>query len=84
MFVCPTFIAVIEETVLSPWCVLSSFVINQLSIDVWIFSGLSILFHFYVSLFFFGPVLCSSKLGKVYVKAVCCHPAYLISVQSTS
>ena len=84
LFVCPTFIAVIEETVLSPWCVLSSFVINQLSIDVWIFSGLSILFHFYVSLFFFGPVLCSSKLGKVYVKAVYCHPAYLISVQSTS
>ena len=25
-----------------------------------------------------------SKLGKGYVKAVCCHPAYLTSVQSTS
>ena len=25
-----------------------------------------------------------SKLGKEYVKTVCCHPAYLISVQSTS
>jgi len=25
-----------------------------------------------------------SKLGKEYVKAVCCNPAYLISVQSTS
>ena len=25
-----------------------------------------------------------SKLGKEYVKAVCCHPAYLISMQSTS
>ena len=25
-----------------------------------------------------------SKLGKEYVKAVYCHPAYLISVQSTS
>ena len=25
-----------------------------------------------------------SKLGKVYVKAVCCHPAYLTSMQSTS
>ena len=25
-----------------------------------------------------------SELGKEYVKAVCCHPAYLISVQSTS
>ena len=24
-----------------------------------------------------------SKLGKEYVKAVCCHPAYLTSVQST-
>ena len=24
------------------------------------------------------------KLGKEYVKAVCCHPAYLTSVQSTS
>ena len=33
---------------------------------------------------FFGSVLCSSKLGKVYVKAVCCHPAYLTSMQSTS
>ena len=26
----------------------------------------------------------SSKLGQEYVKAVCCHPAYLTSVQSTS
>ena len=26
----------------------------------------------------------SSKLGKEYVKAVCCHPAYLTSMQSTS
>ena len=25
-----------------------------------------------------------SKLGKEYVKAVYCHPAYLTSVQSTS
>ena len=25
-----------------------------------------------------------SKLGKEYVKAVCCHPAYLTHVQSTS
>ena len=25
-----------------------------------------------------------SKLGKEYVKAVCCQPAYLTSVQSTS
>ena len=25
-----------------------------------------------------------SKLGKVYVKAVCCHPAYLTYMQSTS
>ena len=25
-----------------------------------------------------------SKLGKEYVKAVCCHPAYLTYVQSTS
>ena len=25
-----------------------------------------------------------SKLGKEYVKAVYCHPAYLISMQSTS
>ena len=25
----------------------------------------------------------SSKLGKVYVKAVYCHPAYLIYIQST-
>ena len=25
-----------------------------------------------------------SKLGKKYVKAVCCHPAYLTYVQSTS
>ena len=25
-----------------------------------------------------------SKLGKVYVKAVSCHPAYLTSMQSTS
>ena len=34
--------------------------------------------------FFFCPVLCSSKLGKVYVEAVCCHPAYLTYMQSTS
>ena len=26
----------------------------------------------------------SSKLGKEYVKAVYCHPDYLISMQSTS
>ena len=26
----------------------------------------------------------ASKLGKEYVKAVYCHPAYLTSVQSTS
>ena len=25
-----------------------------------------------------------SKLGNEYVKAVCCHPAYLTSMQSTS
>ena len=25
-----------------------------------------------------------SKLGKEYVKAVCCHPVYLAYVQSTS
>ena len=25
-----------------------------------------------------------SKLGKDYIKAVCCHPAYLTSMQSTS
>ena len=25
-----------------------------------------------------------SKLGKEYDKAVCCHPAYLTSMQSTS
>ena len=25
-----------------------------------------------------------SKLGKEYVKAVCCHPAYLTHMQSTS
>ena len=25
-----------------------------------------------------------SKLGKEYVNAVCCHPAYLTSMQSTS
>ena len=25
-----------------------------------------------------------SKLGKEYIKAVCCHPAYLIYMQSTS
>ena len=24
-----------------------------------------------------------SKLGKKYVKAMCCHPAYLTSMQST-
>ena len=24
------------------------------------------------------------QIGKVYVKAVCCHPAYLTSMQSTS
>ena len=28
--------------------------------------------------------LTSSKLGKKYVKAVYCHPAYLTSMQSTS
>ena len=28
--------------------------------------------------------LTSSKLGKEYVKAVYCHPAYLIYMQSTS
>ena len=26
----------------------------------------------------------SSKLGKEYIKAVYCHPAYLTSMQSTS
>ena len=26
----------------------------------------------------------SSKLGNKYNKAVCCHPAYLTSMQSTS
>ena len=26
----------------------------------------------------------SSKLGKEYIKAVCCHPAYLTYMQSTS
>ena len=26
----------------------------------------------------------SSKLGKEYIQAVYCHPAYLISMQSTS
>ena len=26
----------------------------------------------------------SSKLGKEFIKAVYCHPAYLTSVQSTS
>ena len=26
----------------------------------------------------------SSKLGKEYVKAVCCHPAYLSYMHSTS
>ena len=25
-----------------------------------------------------------SRLGKEYVKAICCHPAYLTSLQSTS
>ena len=25
-----------------------------------------------------------SKLGKEYVKAACCHPAYIIYMQSTS
>ena len=25
-----------------------------------------------------------SKLGKEYIKAVCCHPAYLIHMQNTS
>ena len=25
-----------------------------------------------------------SKLGEEYIKAVCCHPAYLTSMQSTS
>ena len=28
--------------------------------------------------------LTGSKLGKEYIKAVYCHPAYLIYVQSTS
>ena len=28
--------------------------------------------------------LTGSKLGKEYVKAVCCHPAYLNYIQSTS
>ena len=28
--------------------------------------------------------LTGSKLGKEYMKAVCCHPAYLTSMQSTS
>ena len=28
--------------------------------------------------------LTCSKLGKEYVKAVCCHPAYLAYMQSTS
>jgi len=28
--------------------------------------------------------LTGSKLGKEYVKAVCCHPAYLTYMQSTS
>ena len=28
--------------------------------------------------------LTGSKLGKKYIKAVSCHPAYLTSVQSTS
>ena len=26
----------------------------------------------------------ASKLGKEYIKAVCCHPAYLTYMQSTS
>ena len=26
----------------------------------------------------------SSKLGKEYIKAVCCHPTYLTSMQCTS
>ena len=25
-----------------------------------------------------------AKLGKKYIKTVCCHPAYLIYIQSTS
>ena len=25
-----------------------------------------------------------SRLGKEYIKAVCCHPAYLTNMQSTS
>ena len=28
--------------------------------------------------------LTGSKLRKEYIKAVCCHPAYLIYIQSTS
>ena len=28
--------------------------------------------------------LTGSKLGKEYIKAVYCHPAYLIYIQSTS
>ena len=30
-----------------------------------------------------GQQTCS-KLGKEYIKAVCCHPAYLTYMQSTS
>ena len=26
----------------------------------------------------------NSKLGKEYIKAICCHPAYLTSMQNTS
>ena len=28
--------------------------------------------------------LIGSKLGKEYIKAICCHPAYLTYMQSTS
>ena len=32
----------------------------------------------------FQMYLDKSKFGKEYVKAVCCHPAYLTYMQSTS
>ena len=37
--------------------------------------------HFSLCICFF---LLGSKLGKEYIKAVYCHPAYLTSMQSTS
>ena len=59
-FVCgyPVFpVPFIDETVLSPLCVLPWFV-NKLTIYVWIFfSGLSVLFHWTVYLYFM-PILC--------------------------